>query len=95
MAGTIAGRLIHVAIYNSTDAVLVAEQIRGRNLIATSASSAAVVEPIALYGEYTVNSTAARTFVFQFMTVTATDVQATITGTETGGVRMRIMEIAP
>ena len=94
VAGTIAERLVDVAIYNSTDAVLVAQQTRGLNLVATSSVSAAIVEPIGLYGEYTVSSTAARTFVLQYRTQTVTNVQCTIRGTETGGVRMTIMELS-
>lgn len=94
VAGTIAERLVDVAIYNSTNTTLLCQQSRGLNLVSTSSASAPVVSAIALCGFYTVNSTAARTFVLQYRTQTVTNVQATIRGTETGGVRMVITEIA-
>lgn len=92
-AGTLAERLMSVAIRNVTDGVTVAEQIRGRNLDATSSASAPVVTPIALKGRYSVNSTAARTFRLQYRSNTATNVQAAIRGDE-GSVLMTITEVA-
>ena len=95
VSGTISGRLMDVALYNSTDAVLMAQQLRGLGLTGTSSASAGVHQGIALRATYTVDSTAARTFKLQFRSQTATDVQAEIRGADTGGVLMTIMEIAP
>lgn len=85
-------RYLHVAIYNSTNSVLVVEQFRGRNLDAANAAAAISIMPIALRGIYTVNSLAARTFKLQFKTVT--DLTCSIRGEQPGGVLMTIMEIA-
>jgi len=95
VAGTIAERYLWVGIYNSTNAVELVRQVRGRTAIATDADAALSFDAIALKGLYTVNSTAARTFVFQFMSSNNTNVQAIISGNRTGGVTMTIMEVRP
>jgi uncharacterized protein YndB with AHSA1/START domain len=93
-AGTIAERYMWVAIQNTTNAVTVVEQVRGHNLVATSAVGAGPFHPIALQGLYTVNSTTARTFQLQFRAGVVTNVLASINGSRTGGILMTIFEIA-
>lgn len=93
IGGTIAERYMWVAIRNTTNSVTVVEQIRGRELVATSSVIANSQSPIALRGIYTVNSTAARTFQLQFRAGN-TSIEAHIRGDRTGGTLMTIMEIA-
>lgn len=94
-AGTITTRYGWVGIYNSTNSSELVREVRGDNLVAASAVSASLFAPIALSGFYTVNSTAARTFVLQYMSGEATNCTASIRGTRTGGVRMTISEVRP
>jgi hypothetical protein len=92
-ANSSADRRLRVAINNTTDAVEIKNEIRGRSLVATNTASATTHEPIGLRGFYTVNSTTARTFQLQYASLVATDVQASILGSRVGGVDMTITEI--
>jgi hypothetical protein len=91
--GSPSERRQRVAINNTTDAVELVNQIRGRTLVATSSASAPVNSAIGLRGFYTVNSTTARTFQLQHCSIEATNVISTILGTRAGGVDMTITEI--
>lgn len=93
-AGTHADRIMWVAIRNSTNSVTLVEQERGQTLSATSASTLPIYMPIGLKAKYTVDSTAARTFVLQYRANLATNGLGSIRGEMTGGVMMTIMEIA-
>lgn len=92
-SGTIQHRYSWVAIYNSTNSVLLAEQDRGRELVAASSVGAQSLSPIALRALYTVNSTAARTFKFQ-VKVAESGGQVLVLGDRTGGIIMTIWELA-
>lgn len=91
-SGSPTGRYLHCIIYNSTDAVTVTNQRRGRVLIAGSTAAATELTPIALRGRYTVNSTAARTFQLRFYTIT--DLTCSILGATSGPALMTITEVA-
>lgn len=82
-----------VAIRNSTDAVLLTEGQRGRWSESNSGGDPHW-SAIALRGDYTVNSTTARTFVLQHKRGGSSQITSTIMGTLTGGVLMTIWEIA-
>lgn len=95
VAGTISPRYGWVAIRNDTDAVMVVEQVRGRNLISGVTSQAEGFWPIALQGAYTVNSTTARTFKLQYKASEATNSKMYIlTASPRNQAIMTIMEVA-
>jgi hypothetical protein len=80
-------------IYNSTDAVSVNEVVMGYNPT-VGAAGAAYYNTLALRGYYTVNSTAARTFVLRHKSNVATNVQSDIRGDRGNGITMSIRQIA-
>ena len=91
-SGSLGTRYAFVAIYNSTDAVLLLEHERGRTLVGTNTNTATSFMGIDAEAPYTVDSTAARTFKFQIRT-NSTDLNAIMLADRTGGVTMTITEI--
>ena len=92
--GSTADRFGWIALYNSTNSVELCEYPIGRSLVSANTTAAACFEVFSIQHVYTVNSTAARTFVLQYRASGANQ-SAVIKGTRDGGARMFIWEYAP
>lgn len=91
--GSTTNRRGWVGIYNETDAVNVAEQIRGRQLTANSSADAYSQLGVGLQGRYTVDDLTARTFRLRYAALAAS-VEVTLSGVRVGGILITIMEVA-
>lgn len=92
--GSTADRFGWIALHNSTNSVKLCEYPIGRSIISANTTAATSFEVFSIRHRYTVNSTAARTFVLQYR-ASGANISARIKGTRDGGAIMTIMEFAP